>query len=87
MCSIDCPDRGKCYLENQAQCCPVYRVNCTEGQLQIRKQERKGIYNARRADKRNPIPGAAERESVMDDTLLPDFMKRIKLERLKEVYR
>ena len=85
-CTVDCPDRGKCYLEHQAHCCPVFRVNDREFSKRLRSREAHMLETARRQDKRNPIPGAKERVAIMDDEILPPFMKKAKINRLKEIY-
>lgn len=85
-CTIDCPDRGKCYLENQCQCCAVFRANSPKGEARFKKLCEDRIYRARHKDKRDPIPGAKQIMSVYDDELLPKFMQDAKAKRLREVY-
>lgn len=85
-CTIDCPDRGKCYLENQCQCCAVFRANCPSGAARLKKISDDRIYRARYADKVDPIPGAALIMSVYDDEILPRFMQDAKARHLREVY-
>lgn len=86
-CIIDCPDRGKCYLENQAQCCPVFRVNCKQGAKAIQDRDIRNAYQARKKDKEDPIVSVPKVKKPEIDKALPRFLVEARMKRYEEVLR
>lgn len=72
-CTVDCPARGNCLDELQAECCAVFRANSNAGAVRIGKAAQYRERDARKKDAAKPIPEAAymQRVRAIADTMPP----------------
>lgn len=72
-CTVDCPARGNCLDELQAECCAVFRANSNAGAVRIGKAAQCREREARKKDAAKPIPEAAymQRVRAIADTMPP----------------
>ena len=72
-CTVDCPARGNCFDELQAECCAVFRANSNAGAVRIDKAAQCREREARKKDAAKPIPEAAymQRVKAIAETMPP----------------